>query len=197
IQDSENLEARAMIRKEEQASFFKTLGAKTTVVDLEDDIDSIVKAAEGTDAIVFTAWSGTHTGKDKTIMVDLDGAIKTIEAAKVANVIRFVMISSFDTTREAIQESSSSFAPYVVAKHYADVWLRDTELDYTIVHPGLLTNEVGTGKIEAASKVRRAEVPREDIAKVIVSVLENDKAIGKEFQVVGGNQLIDEAIGSL
>ncbi|HLR51517.1 MAG TPA: SDR family oxidoreductase [Candidatus Avamphibacillus sp.] len=197
IQDSENLEARAMIRKEEQASFFKNLGAETTVVDLEDDIDSIAKAAEGTDAIVFTAGSGPHTGKDKTIMVDLDGAIKTIEAAKVANVKRFVMISSFDTTREAIQESSSSFAPYVVAKHYADVWLRGTNLDYTIIHPGILTNDKGTGKVEAATTVERGEVPREDIASVIVASLENEATIGKEFQVVGGNEPVKEAIDSI
>jgi len=197
IQKSDGLQARTMIRNEEQAAYFKDLGAEVALVDLEDDIEPIAKAAEGVDAIVFTAGSGPNTGKDKTIMIDLDGAVKTVEAAKKAGVKRFIMVSSFDTTREAIQEASPSFAPYVIAKHYADVWLRDTDLDYTILHPGLLTNEVGTGKIEAASKVGRAEVPREDIAKVIVSVLENDKTIGKEFQVVGGNQPIEEAIGSL
>jgi hypothetical protein len=53
-------------------------------------------------------------------LIDLDGAIKTIEVAKVAGVKRFIMISSFDTRREAAQAASSSFAPYVVAKHYAD-----------------------------------------------------------------------------
>lgn len=197
IQESDGLQARAMIRSEEQAAYFKDLGAEVAIVDLEDDIEPIAKAAEGIDAIVFTAGSGPHTGKDKTIMIDLDGAIKTVEAAKEASVKRFIMVSSFDTTREAIQEASPSFAPYVIAKHYADVWLRDTDLDYTIVHPGLLTNEAGTGKIEAASKVGRAGVPREDIAQVIVSVLRNDKTIEKEFQVVGGNQPIDEAVGSL
>jgi uncharacterized protein YbjT (DUF2867 family) len=107
------------------------------------------------------------------------------------------MVSSFDTTRKAIQDASSSFAPYVIAKHYADVWLRDAGLNYTIVHPGMLTDDVGTGKVEAATKVERGEVPREDIAKVIVSVLGNDQTIGKEFQVVGGTQPIDEAIGAL
>ena len=70
IQDSKNLKARAMIRKEEQASYFEDLDAETIVADLEDNIDSIAKAAEGVDAIVFTAGSGPHTGKDKTIMVD-------------------------------------------------------------------------------------------------------------------------------
>ncbi len=197
IQESDGLQARAMIRNEEQAAYFKDLGAEVAFVDLEDDIEPIAKAAEGVDAVVFTAGSGPHTGKDKTIMIDLDGAIKTVEAAKKSGVKRFIMVSSFETTRKAIQDAPSSFAPYVIAKHYADVWLRDTDLNHTIIHPGLLTNDEGTGKIEAASKVESAEVPREDIAKVIVSALNNDKTIGKEFQVVGGNQLIDEAIGSL
>ncbi|WP_164670107.1 SDR family oxidoreductase [Virgibacillus doumboii] len=199
IQESDSLEAKAMIRKQEQASFFEDLGAKTAVVDLEGDIDPIAKAAEGMDAVVFTAGSGGHTGKDKTIMVDLDGAVKTIEAAKAAGVKRFVMISSFDTTREAIQDAPSSFAPYVAAKHYSDEWLRGTDLDYTIIHPGLLTNDKGTGQVEVGSKVEMGEVPREDIANVIVSSLENEKSIGKEFQVVTGNnpKSIKEAIDSI
>ncbi|QHS21439.1 SDR family oxidoreductase [Virgibacillus sp. MSP4-1] len=197
IQDSDNLEAKAMIRNQEQASFFVDLGAETAVVNLEQDIDAIAKAAEGVDAIVFTAGSGPHTGKDKTIMVDLDGAVKTIEAAKAAGVKRFVMISSFDTTREAIQEAPSSFAPYVAAKHYADEWLKGTDLDYTIIHPGLLTNDDGKGQVEAAEKVERGEVPREDVARVIAATLENDATIGKEFQLVTGTTPVKDAVDSL
>ncbi|MFA1822313.1 SDR family oxidoreductase [Virgibacillus oceani] len=197
IQKSDNLEARAMIRKQEQASFFEDLGAETAVVDLEDDIDAIAKAADGVDAVVFTAGSGGHTGKDKTIMIDLDGAVKTIEATKAAGVKRFVMISSFDTTRKAIQEANENFAPYVVAKHYADEWLKATDLDYTIIHPGLLTNEEGTGTVSAASEVNRDEVAREDIASVILASLENEKSIGKEFQVVKGTTPVEDAVNSI
>ncbi|MGP4069467.1 SDR family oxidoreductase [Halobacillus sp. B29] len=197
IQDSEKLEAKAMIRKQEQASFFEDKGAETVVVDLEDDIETIAKAAAGVDAIVFTAGSGPHTGPDKTVLIDLDGAVKTIEAAKVAGVKRYVMISSFDTSREAIQSAPSSFAPYVAAKHYADEWLRGTDLDHTIIHPGMLTNDEGTGQVEAASKVERGEVPREDVANVIAATLEDDSTIGKEFQVVSGTKSIKEAIQSL
>jgi len=165
--------------------------------DEKDDIDVMAKAAEGVDAIVFTAGSGPNTGPDKTMLIDLDGAVKTIEAAKKAGVKRYVMISSFDTTREAIQSSPSSFAPYVVAKHYADVWLRNTSLDYTIIHPGVLTNDSATGQITAAEKAERGEISREDVASVIVSTLNNDATIGKEFQVVGGDQSIEEAIRSI
>lgn len=197
IQDSGNHMARAMIRKPEQAAYFKKLGAENAVVDLEGEIADIAKAAEGVDAIVFTAGSGSHTGKDKTLMVDLDGAVKTIEAAKMAGVDRFVMVSSFDTRREAIQAASSSFAPYVIAKHYADEWLRRTNLNYTIVHPGVLTNEAGTGRIEAASEVERGEIPREDVAGVIFGCLEDSSTIGKEFQIVSGTTPIEEALKKL
>lgn len=107
------------------------------------------------------------------------------------------MISSFDTTREAIQAASASFAPYVVAKHYADEWLKRTDLHHTIIHPGLLTNTVGQGMIEAGPKVERNEVPRPDIAQVIVACLENDATIGKEFQVVKGTTPVKDAINAL
>ncbi|MGG1688238.1 SDR family oxidoreductase [Pseudalkalibacillus sp. NRS-1564] len=197
IQDHKDLEAKVMIRKEEQASYFKDLGAETAVVDLEEDINAIAKAAEGVDAVVFTAGSGPNTGADKTVLVDLDGAVKTIEATKQAGVKRFIMISSFDTSREAIQSAPSSFSPYVVAKHYADKWLRATDLDYTIIHPGLLTNDNGIGKVNAAYEVERNEIPREDVASVILATLENDATIGKEFQVVTGTNSIKDEISSL
>ncbi|AYC30286.1 SDR family oxidoreductase [Paenisporosarcina cavernae] len=197
IKDQENVEAKVMIRKEEQAPHFKELGVETVMADLEGDIPAIAKAAEGVDAIVFTAGSGPKTGDDKTILVDLDGAVKTIEAAKKAGVKRFIMVSSYDTTREAIQSSDSSFAPYVVAKHYADEWLRATDLDYTIVHPGALTNDSGTGNVNVATKVEPHDIPREDVARVILECLVNESTIGKEFQVVSGDVDVKEAIKSL
>jgi len=197
MKDHPTLEAVAMIRDEAQANFFENIGAETVVCDLEDDVETIAKAARGCDAIVFTAGSGPHTGKDKTLMVDLDGAVKTIEAAKQANIDRFIMISSFDTTREAIQAANESFAPYVIAKHYADEWLRATNLQHTIIHPGVLTNDEGTGNITAAPTVERDEVPRADVAKVILTCLENDATIGKEFQVVKGETAVEAAINAL
>lgn len=196
IQDNGD-QARAMIRKEEQANYFKDLGAETAIVNLEDEVDAIANAAEGVDAVVFTAGSGPKTGKDKTPMIDLDGAVKTIQAAEQANVKRFVMISSFDTSREAIQSAPESFAPYVVAKHYADEWLLNSDLDYTIIHPGLLTNEPGTNQVNLGANVERGEVPREDIAKVIYTSLKNDTTIGKRFRAVGGQTAVEEAIQSV
>ena len=82
IQETDGMEAKAMIRKEEQASYFKELGAETVLVDLEDDTETIAEAYNGVDAVVFTAGSGPNTGPDKTVLIDLDAAVKTIEAAK-------------------------------------------------------------------------------------------------------------------
>lgn len=197
IQDTDGLQAKAMIRKQEQASYFKELGAESVLVDLEDGIEKIEEAAKDVDAVVFTAGSGPNTGKDKTILIDLDGAVKTIEATKRAGVNRFVMVSSFDTTREAIQSSPPSFSPYVVAKHYADEWLKRTDLAYTIIHPGRLTNDKGLGKVELGEKVERGEIPREDVAEVILKTIQNDKTIGKAFQAVTGNQSIQDAVNAL
>lgn len=197
IQESKSLTAKAMIRKQEQAGFFEDLGAETVLADLEDDTDVIAEAVKGVDAVVFTAGSGPHTGVDKTMLIDLDGAIKTVKATLASDVQRFIMISSFDTTREAIQGASASFAPYVVAKHYADERLRATDLDYTIIHPGLLTNDAALGKVTAAPTVEGGEVPREDIANVILACLENDATIGKEFQVVTGEDTVNKAIDKL
>lgn len=197
IQKSDDLQAKAMIRKEEQASYFKELGADTAIVDLEGEIDDIAEAAKDVNAVVFTAGSGPKTGKDKTIMVDLDGAVKTIEATKKAGVKRFVMVSSFDTTRKAIQEAPESFAPYVAAKHYADEWLKDTDLDYTIVHPGGLTNDEATGKVTVGMSGELGKVPREDVAQTIFATLKNDSTIGKEFQVISGETPVEEAVKSV
>ncbi|WP_079709028.1 SDR family oxidoreductase [Paraliobacillus ryukyuensis] len=197
IQETEGLTAKAMIRKAEQVSYFEDMGAKTIIVDLEDDVNTITKAFDDVDAVVFTAGSGPSTGPDKTMLIDLDGAVKTIEAAKQANVKRFVMVSSFDTTRQAIQEAPASFSPYVAAKHYADIWLRDSGLNYTIVHPGMLTNDEGTGQVQIAEKVEPNKVPREDVAEVLLQTVQTDATIGKAFQVISGNTSIKEAIDSI
>src|SRR5699024_12478313 len=108
--------------------------------------------------VVFTAGSGPSTGPDKTMLIDLDGAVKTIDATKEAGVNRFNMVSSFEIDRKAIQEAiqeAPSFAPYVVAKHYAYDWLRKSNLDHTIIHPGRLTNDEVTGKTHTADTINR------------------------------------------
>lgn len=192
LQESEQFEAKAMIRDKTQASFFENLGAGVAVADLEDEIDVLAALMDDVDAVVFAAGSGPHTGKDKTIMIDLDGAVKMMEAAKQKGVSRFALISSFDTRRGSW--GNEGFRPYAACKFYADEWLRASGLEYTIIHPGRLTNDEGTGKVNAGEEVERDEVPREDVAKVIVETLNSPHLIKKEFQVTKGEVPVMEAL---
>src|SRR5699024_11236746 len=110
------------------------------------------------------------------------------------------MVHSFESDRKVRQvviQDALSFALYVVAKLYADYWLRKSNLDHTIIHPCRLTNDEATGKINADETVDRDEIPREDVAGAILACLENDSTVNKEFQVISGENEINKAIQSL
>ncbi|AIE61259.1 SDR family oxidoreductase [Bacillus methanolicus] len=195
IIESNKHTAKAMIRKEEQAKFFQELGVETAVVSLEDSVEKIADAAKGCDAIVFTAGSGGHTGYDKTLLVDLDGAVKTIEAAEKVGIKRFVMVSSFQAhNRENWQES---IKPYYVAKHYADRMLEQSELTYTIIRPGWLKNEPGTGKIIVAENLKEGSIPREDVARTIFAALDEENTFYRSFDLMSGDIPISDALKNL
>ena len=129
------------------------------------------------------------------MMVDLDGAIKTMEAAKQAGVKRFVIVSAIGVHHR--EKWMGSVPYYSAAKHYADVWLRESGLDYTIIRPGGLTNDEGTGKVQVAFDLERGSIPREDVATTILASLEDDHTIGKEFDMIGGDTPIKDALSRL
>ena len=159
-------------------------------------IETIAEAANEVDAIVFSAGAGGK-GLEKTIAVDLDGAVKAMEAAKKAGVKRFVMVSTFRNDREELLKQNS-LQPYTIAKYYADEWLRSrTDLDWTIVHPGGLTDDPGTGNVKAGKRNEFGSIPRADVAATLIAVLENENSIGKEFEVISGETPIAEAIHEL
>lgn len=195
IQDTNDHTAIAMVRKKEQMDQFEEQGAEVALVDLEGSIKDISHAASGADAVVFTAGSGGHTGADKTMMVDLDGAIKTMEAAKQAGVKRFIIVSAIGVHHR--EKWMGSVPYYSAAKHYADVWLRNSGLDYTIIRPGGLTNDDGKGKVKVAFDLERGQIPREDVATTILASLENNHTIGKEFDMISGETPIKDALNTL
>ncbi|WP_059104952.1 SDR family oxidoreductase [Shouchella shacheensis] len=192
IQDTGNDTAVAMVRKEEQLGPFKEMGAKTALVDLEGSIDDLASACKDVDAVVFTAGSGGHTGADKTMLIDLDAAIKTMKAAKQEGVKRFVIVSAIGVHHREKWMDKAKY--YSAAKHYADEWLKSSGLDYTIIRPGGLTNEDGTGLVQAAVDLERGEIPREDVATTILAALSDNSTIGKSFDLTSGKTPIAEAI---
>lgn len=187
---------RAMVRKEEQVETFKNEGVEAVVADLEGSVDDLRQAMEKMDAVIFTAGSGGHTGADKTILVDLDGASKAIEAAEKANVDRFIMISAMNAHRREAW-ADSPIKHYMAAKHHADRILMDSKLNYTIIRPGNLRNEAGTGKVQAGELSEYGAIPREDVAATVLASLSNEKTYRNGFDLITGDEAIEDALNNL
>lgn len=188
-------EAYAMIRDAAQAESLKQLGAKEAIVaDLEGDVSHAVK---GMDAVIFAAGSGSKTGPDKTIAVDQEGAKRLIDAAKKAGIAHFVMLSSYGA---GDPDALPNLGHYLKAKGEADRYLIESGLTYTIVRPGYLSFEPATGKVEIAEhfdSVEGRNIPRGDVAEVLVSCLDVENAKNKTFELLSGEQSIQEALKAL
>lgn len=178
----------AMVRDKSQFSELERDNVRCVVGDLEGDFSDVV---EGADAVVFAAGSGGSTGVDKTVLIDLWGAAKSVKAAEDKGAKRFVIVSS----RGAGEPDSGpdSMKPYLVAKHFADEELKRSSLDWTILRPGQLLNEPGNGKVSTERPSKDAQkIPREDVAAVIVSCLANDDSIGQVYELYSGDHDIDD-----
>ncbi|MFD1039278.1 SDR family oxidoreductase [Virgibacillus byunsanensis] len=195
LQNSNEHTIRAMVRKEEQALALKEKGVEAVVADLEGPVDSIAEAAKGCDTVIFTAGSGGKTGSDKTLLVDLDGAVKTVEAAEKAGVNRYVMVSAFQAHNR--ENWNEKIRQYYVAKHYADRMLRASNLNYTIVRPGGLLNEPGTGKVSLAENLERGSIPREDVARTVFASLGEKNTYKQSFDLISGEDSVEEALKNL
>lgn len=188
----------AFVRKEGQQKVFEDQGVEARLGDLEESIEEIAKRMEKTDAVVFTAGSGGSTGDDKTLLIDLDGAVKVMEAAKMAGVERFVMVSAFGA--ESRDRWSEELKPYYVAKHFADEWLTDMDLNYTIIRPGMLTNDESIGNVlikETIDENDPMSIPRVDVAKVLLASVDNPHTYRKTFDLLTGEESIDQALNAL
>lgn len=184
----------AMVRDPAQAGPLRELGATDAVVaDLQDDVST---APVGCDAVVFAAGSGSHTGADKTIRVDLMGAIRLIGACERHGVRRFVMLSAMRT--DDPDAGPERIRHYLAAKMEADRWLRATDLDWTIVRPGRLTDEPGTGRIRAAEYLDDyGQIPRADVAETLVACLDLSRTASKTMEILSGPTPVTEALERL
>jgi uncharacterized protein YbjT (DUF2867 family) len=186
---------RALIRRRDHDSDVREAGAEPVLCDLEQE-DDLSHYVTGADAVVFAAGAGPGSGVERKRTVDLGGALKLIEGARRADVRRYVMISSIGADDPS--SAGEQMRPYLEAKAEADAHLVESGLDWTIVRPGRLTDDPGTGLVRVTEDMSvRGEVPREDVARVLAAVLREPGTIGKTFVLVGGDTPIDEAIASL
>lgn len=178
-------EATAMVRAESQVEEMEEFGVETVVADLTEDI---THAVTGHDAIVFAAGSG---GEDVE-GVDRDGAIDMMETAEAEGVERFVMLSSMNA--DDPEEAPDALYEYLLAKQTADDHLQASDLTYTIVRPGALTDDPATGTIRTAAKLDRGEVTRADVARTLVAALDMASTHGETFEMLDGDEPIESAL---
>lgn len=181
---------RGIIRKEEQAEDLEEVGATPVICDIEKE-DDISDAVGNVDAVLFAAGAGPGSGAERKFTVDRDGAIKLIEAAKKNNISRYVMISAMGLDEP---RGNAVFQAYQQAKAEADEALRTSGLDYTIIKPGRLTDEEGTGRVALAPELPRGEVPRQDVAEVLAEIIENPRTSGLELALTEGETPVEQAV---
>lgn len=181
---------RGIIRKEEQADDLREAGAEPVVCDIEEHEDISGSVGAG-DAVLFAAGAGTGSGAQRKFTVDRDGAIKLIEAAKKNNISRYVIISAM---RLDEPRGNAVFQAYQQAKAEADEALKKSGLDYTIIKPGRLTDETGTGQVALAPDLPRGEIPRQDVAEVLAEILESPRTAGLELDLTTGETPISQAV---
>jgi uncharacterized protein YbjT (DUF2867 family) len=186
--------ARGLIRNPDHAADLEAAGADAVVCDLEQE-DDVASFVEGADAVVFAAGAGPGSGPARKKTMDLGGAVKLVEAARANGIGRYVMVSSMGAGRP--ERASGPMRPYIEAKAEADRALTASGLDYTIVRPGRLTDEPGTGRIRTGSELGSGEVTRDDVAATLLAVLDADNTVGKTFELLAGDTPIEEAVRAL
>jgi uncharacterized protein YbjT (DUF2867 family) len=185
-----------IVRNPDHVADVEATGARAVVLDLEkatvEDLSAVV--GEG-DAVVFAAGGGPSSGVERKETVDKGAAVLLADAAQAAGVRRYVMVSSMGTD-QADPDSDDVFQVYLRAKKAADDDLKSRDLDWTVVHPGRLTDDAGTGQVQVG-KLDRGEVPRADVAAVIAAALHDDRTVGKDFDLLTGDTPVAEALAGL
>ncbi len=187
-------EVSSLFRNPDHSGDVEQAGATPVVADLAElSKDQMAEVFRGHDAVVWSAGSG-GSSPEATYAVDRDAAIRSMDAAKDAAVGRYVMVSYLGASKDHGVPEDNDFFHYAEAKAAADEHLRSSELAWTILGPGGLTTDAGTGKIEVSSKPKNDSVPREDVAHVAAVVLGNLGTVDKTIEFTSGDTPIDEAI---
>lgn len=199
LAETDQYQPTAFIRKEEQREVFKKMHVPTIVGDLEDTVKNLTTDFKGFDCIVFAAGSGGSTGAEKTLAIDLDGAVRSMEAAEKASVSRYIIVSASHSDDREFWDKTEGMKPYYIAKHYADEMLRKTNLNYTIIRPVMLTDDEGTGKITATLNPDNVnkKISRADVASIIVKAIGMEGTIGQTIEFSSGDETIEEALNGI
>lgn len=186
----------AMHRKPEQSDSLTGLGGKPCLLSITDaSVDSLATAMEGADTVVFSAGAG-GASVELTNAVDGEGLEKSVDAAQAAGVKRFILVSAFPDAGRG-KHISETFENYMRVKRLADVYLAQSKLDWVILRPGTLTLEEGTGKVNAGLAIKYGDISRDDVAKTLLAIIENEGISRKIIELTEGETPVREAIASV
>ena len=191
-------EAVGLVRNPDHVADLEALGAQAVVLDLEkSDVDTVADVLRGADAAVFSAGAGPGSGTDRKDTVDRGAAALFAEAAQLAGVRRHIQVGSMGADDPDNPNFPPDFAIYLRAKKAAEDDLKARDLDWTILRPGALTNDPGTGRVLIAAKTGRGSVPRDDVAAVLAGLLGASASVGRTLELISGEASVDEAISAL
>ncbi|GAA4917602.1 NAD(P)H-binding protein [Nonomuraea thailandensis] len=189
--------AVGLVRNPAHVADVEATGAEAVVCDLERaSVEEVTRIVEGADAVVFAAGAGPGSGAPRKDTVDRGASVLLAEAAERAGVRRFVQISSMGAGRPPAPGRDEVWAAYIKAKTEAEDDLRARDLAWTVLRPGRLTDEPGTGLVRLAPEVPPGAVPRDDVAAVIVALLENPATAGRTLELVSGDTPIIDLVAS-
>jgi nucleoside-diphosphate-sugar epimerase len=176
-------------------------GVEPAVLDLESaSVDEVTGVLRGSDAVVFAAGADPGSGAERKHTVDHAAAVLLADAAERAGVRPYLLVSSMgvEQARQGTPRGMDPvFAVYLQAKLRAeDQILPRPDLDTTIVRPGRLTDDPGTGRVTLGHGIEFGEIPRDDVAAVLAEILRAGKT-GEVVELVGGTTPIAEAVAGL
>lgn len=191
-------QAVGIIRKPEHADDLVDAGAEAVLCDLESaGITDVTTVLESADAAIFAAGAGPGSGAARKDTVDRAAAVLFADAAEAAGVRRFLVISSMGADRPPAEGTDPVFAAYLRAKAAADANVQSrSSLDWTILRPGHLTDDPGTGRVTLAESTGRGDVTRDDVAAVLVAVLSEPGTIGRTVELIQGDTPIGAAVNA-
>lgn len=192
---AQGLEAIGIVRKPEQLTQMEALGADPVLVDIENaSAQELANGLKGADAVVFAAGAGGGSTAERKHTVDYAGSVLLAQAAQLAGIRRYVQISAIGVDDPLKPDTDPVWKAYVEAKRDADIELRKSGLDWTIIRPGPLTDDAATGLVTLNEHAGRGEVTREDVALVVVAVLQTPSSIGKQWELRGGDTPVRDAV---
>jgi uncharacterized protein YbjT (DUF2867 family) len=190
-------DAAGLIRNPGQSGDVRAAGATPIVCDLETaTADDVTAHLQGADAVVFAAGAGPGSGTTRKDTVDRGASALLADAAERSGARRFVQISSMGAGTPPEPGRGETWAAYIAAKTAAEEDLRARDLDWTILRPGALTDDPGTGRVLLGDSVPRGSVPRADVAAVIVELLLHPASAGRTLELVAGDTPVTEAVRS-